>query len=52
MSFLWPMVLWLAALVAILAALDAWLSRGGDGKSAWPQIRRGVAAGEIGRAHV
>ncbi|MDP1616336.1 VWA domain-containing protein [Phenylobacterium sp.] len=45
MSFLWPMVLWLAALVLILAVLDAWLSRRGDGKTAWPQIRRGVAAG-------
>ncbi|MDO8411518.1 MAG: VWA domain-containing protein [Phenylobacterium sp.] len=45
MSFLWPQLLWLAALVAILAALDVWLSRGGDGKTAWPQIRRGVAAG-------
>lgn len=45
MSFLWPVVLWLAVLVPVLAALDAWLSRDGDGKAAWPQIRRGVAAG-------
>lgn len=45
MSFLWPMILWLAALVGVLAALDIWLSRGGDGQTAWPQIRRGAATG-------
>jgi len=48
MSFLWPMVLWLAAVVAIFAALDVWLWRGGDSRTALPQVRRGVAAG--GRA--
>ena len=45
MSFLWPMVLWLTVPVVILAALDVWLSRGGEAKTALPQVRRGVAAG-------
>ncbi|MDP2214443.1 VWA domain-containing protein [Phenylobacterium sp.] len=45
MSFLWPQILWLAALAPVLAALEILLSRRRDPTGAWPQIRRGAASG-------